>query len=293
MHSDEQYGQQLGAQLREELDDVRAAPDLVLTLRRRRSRRTWTIRAAIATPLMAAAATVAIVTSATGHGARLQDVAYVKAQTIQALNQATRYVIYSKDTYSGGRIETWTDLATQRYRNDVYLPDEDSVPAGANGQVKAPPAHGPHAAPGPLHLSQSNSGSGLIGNRDIVSVDYDRKTWRTDHDATVPPSPTVPNVTDPDSVEAAINNGTFEVLGDDPVSGVAALHLRISTTARGYRIDLWVDKTTFLPIQETDTALGQNQGGPAMTATYAWLPRTDENLARLVLTAPPGFTRQH
>lgn len=303
MHGDEQYGHQLGAKLREELDDMRAAPDLVSTLRRRRSRRAWTIRASIATPVMVAAAAVAVVASAAGHGSapavtstgsvRLQDVAYIKAQTIQALNQATKYVIYSKETYPGGRVETWTDLATQRYRNDVYLADADSVPAGANGRAQAPPAPDPHAAPGPLHLAQSHSGSGPFGNQDIVDVDYDHRTWDTDHDTDVPPPSTVPNVTDPDSVEAAINNGTFKVLGDDPVNGAAALHLRIGTTTRGYRIDLWVDKTTYLPVQEMDTATWENQGGPAVTTTYAWLPRTDENLARLVLTGPPGFTRQH
>jgi RNA polymerase sigma factor (sigma-70 family) len=178
------------------------------------------------------------------------------------------------------------------YRSDVYLPDDDPTPAGSDGQIKAPPAPDPHAVSGPLHLSQSHSGSGPLGNRESVTVDYDRRTWSTEHDTEVPPPSTVPNVTDPQSVEAAITNGTFEVIGKDAVNGVPALHLRISTTTRGYRIDLWVDRSTFLPLQQTQTVTSENPARPAVTTTYAWLPRTAENLARLVLTGPPGFTRQ-
>ncbi|SCG57953.1 hypothetical protein GA0070609_3387 [Micromonospora echinaurantiaca] len=307
MHVDEQYGRRLGAQLREELDDVHAAPDIVSILRRQRSRRAWRIRAAIATPIATAAA-IAIVSSLTGPGpqpdgssndsVQLQNVAYIKAQTTRALSQATNYVIYSETVYSGGRIEQWNDPATQRYRNDVYSVDYDSFPVGPDGQVQVP------SNPGPPVLFQSHSASGPFSKRDVVSVDYKSKTWHRDHETNAPP-PGALDVTDPDSVEKAINNGRFEVLGDDVVNGVATLHLRISpsggtgpamnpadhASARGDGIDLWVDEKTFLAVQSAKIV--ETKKGPVTTTTYTWLPRTDENLARLVLIGPPGFTQEH
>src|SRR5688572_20008111 len=108
MSTDEQYGQDLAVRLRQELHEVRAAPDLTRTLRRRQARRAWALRTAIAAPV-AAAAIAAVLVSTTGPGApdpRLQadggratqllDVAYVQEQTIKALAEATDLVIYAK-----------------------------------------------------------------------------------------------------------------------------------------------------------------------------------------------------
>src|SRR5690606_4394462 len=63
MPSDEQYGRYLGHRLHDELEEVRPAPDLLRRLRRLRARRAWAVRTAIGTPILAAAAAVAMVTT--------------------------------------------------------------------------------------------------------------------------------------------------------------------------------------------------------------------------------------
>ena len=304
MHSDERYGHQLGVRLRDDIDDVRAAPDLVVRLRRRRARRTWAIRAAIATPVAAAAVAAGLVAAAGdqapvgGPGpqiaestpsdpVRLENVAYVRAQTIEALTRAPSYVIYSKTTYSTGYYETWTDKSTRRYRNDVYTSLVDQPTGGGT----APRLPDPGAPPtGPMRLQQSHSASGPYERRTITVIDYDRRTWSVERTSERPPRSEVPDITDADSVRAATEDGKLELLGRETVNGQDTLHLRIYARVRGYRVDMWVDRQTFLPVQEAQSTI--DDGQTRVTTTYAWLPRTRANLARLVLTPPPGFVRQ-
>jgi hypothetical protein len=312
MLTDEQYGHQLGDRLRYETDDLRPDPDLARKLRRRVARRTWAIRAAIATPVAAAAAVAILVTTAgpgggqrtsqthnapqstNGEPVRVETVAYVQAQTIDALSRASSYVIAATNTYDGGHYDEWIDKATQRYRNDVYTSDIGGVGLGADGKALAPPAD---TTPGAVHLSQSHSESGPAGNRDLVSVDYDLKQWSTGKITDMRPPGTGPDITDADSVRQAIADGTVELLGHETVSGHDTLHLRLYGPERSYRLDMWVDAKTYLPVQETAAKSGGKSGGqefPAVatvTTRYSWLPRTEANLAHLVLTAPPGFKR--
>lgn len=302
MHTDERYGHHLGVQLQHEVDEVHAPPGLVAVLRRRQARRTWAVRAAIATPVAAAAAAV-ILLGQTGPGApnrvqpagnapsspvQLRDVAYIQAQTIRAVSQAPQYVIYQKDAYGGGYYEVWTDRGTQRYRLDLYGRSSLAAPSG---RLVAPPSPGQESL-GPVHLQQSNSAVGPNGNRERFFVDYDLKTWSRSHDSKLTPKPVVPDPTDPDGIQAALNDGTLTLVGPETLNGRQTLHLRMFATHRGYRIDMWVDAATYLPVQETQRVIGApDQDAPAVTTTYSWLPRTEENLAKLVLTAPPGFRR--
>ncbi|MEU2612332.1 hypothetical protein ABZ570_12225 [Micromonospora sp. NPDC007271] len=302
MPVDEQYGQQLGVQLRHETADVHAAPDLMRRLRGRQARRSWAIRTAIATPVAAAAAAAILVTMP-GQGApdrthqpngartRMENVSYVQEQTVKALDQASQYVIHAKNSYGTGHYDVWIDKATQRYRTDVYT----SLPApqapAPDGTDRMPEAPGEETA-GPLRLSQSNSVGGPKGNRTTITVNYDGKWWSKEQAPAM--KPTIPvDITDADSVRKAISEGKVELLGREKVDGVEALHLRIDGPNRLYRIDMWVDSTTYLPVKEI-VAKGGGEGFPAsarVTTTYTWLPRTGENLARLVLTPPPGFVQ--
>lgn len=307
MRVDEQYGRQLGVQLRHETADVNAAPDLVRKLRRRQARRSWTIRTAIVTPVAAAAAAALLVTMP-GPGApdrtqqmngaqpQLENVSYVQQQTIEALDQASQYVIHARSTYGSGYYDEWIDKATQRYRNDVYTSEVPASPApdgqGANEeQAQAPPAPADQTA-GPLHLSQSHSVSGPKDNQTIITVDYDLKVWSQDRAPAGEPVTAV-DITDADSVRKAVNDGTVELLGREKVDGVDTLHLRLTGPNWSYQFDMWVDSTTYLPVQQTETK-GDGEAFPAsptVTRTYTWLPRTEENLAHLVLTPPPGFVQ--
>jgi hypothetical protein len=313
MLTDEQYGHQLGVQLRHELEDVHPGPSLVSKLRRQQARRTWTIRTAIATPVVAVAAAAILVTTIgqgmPGEGrqanstAQFENVAYVQDQTLKALSQASEYVIHAKGTwmtvnsgsatsYEGGHYEEWTDKATQRNRDDAYDRSTTVGSVSKDGTAQAPPAP-TDQTPGPIHLHQSHLVTGPEGDRHIVTVDYDRKQWYTSHSTD---KNLWPDITDPDSIRKAITDGTLELVGKEKVDGLDALHLQLFGPKRSYRIDMWVDETNYLPVQATavkDTGGGEFPATATVTTKYSWLPRTEENLAHLVLTPPPGFEHVH
>jgi hypothetical protein len=224
----------------------------------------------------------------------VENVAHVQAQTIQAVSQASQYVIQMKNTYEGGYYDEWVDKATQRYRNDVYS-QSVTVSAPPGGKMTAPAAPSSQP-PGPIRLNQSHGLSGPDGNQDMITVDYDLKTWSTGR--MTHPKPTgIPDITDADSIRKAIADGTLELVGKEKVDGIDTLHLRLYGPKRSYRIDMWVDSKTYLPVRETAAKSGGTPGGPefpasaTVTTKYTWLPRTEENLARLAVTPPPGFTQ--
>ncbi|HEY9472346.1 MAG TPA: hypothetical protein VIS06_00705, partial [Mycobacteriales bacterium] len=301
---------QIGVELRHEVEGIRAAGGLTHTLRRRQTRRTWTIRTAIAAPVAASVAAAFLVTtagqstpggvhqangttwSASGSPVQMQNVSYVRAQTIEALSQASQYVIFAKNTYASGHYDQWFDRATQRYRIDTYTATI-TQPVGEDGKIVLPDPK--QIVKGPVARDQSISVSGPDGDQDIVTVDYRLRQWFTDHDAHGKTPSDLPNPTDPDSVRRAVADGELDLVGPEKVGGRNTLHLRVFGPDRSYRVDLWVDSTTYLPVQEA-AAKGTGETGaqefPAshtVTTRYSWLPRTEKNLAHLVVTAPPGF----
>lgn len=321
MPNDEQYGRELSVRMRHETEDIQAAPDLARRVRRRQAQHRWAITVAAAVPLAVAVAAGVLVAAqandatnqAKGPTAEpngttpiaidIVDVAYVQKQTVAALGTAEEYLIYSKTTYDTGYYETWTDKSTQQYRNDVYttlLPltdDVENLPDGSGRDAPgdrrdgepAPRLVVPAEVPtGPMRLDQSHSVTGPPGGKVETTVDYDGRWWsQSPTEWPVNQPSEVPDMTDPDDMREAINAGTVELLGQEQVNGINTLHLRIAVTQRGYRVDLWVDSSSYLPVQETEST----DDRAAVTRTFAWLPRTEENLARLVLTPPPGFVR--
>ncbi|WIY01957.1 hypothetical protein QRX60_49485 [Amycolatopsis mongoliensis] len=311
MLTDEQYGRRIGDRLRHEIDDVHASPDLVRELRRRRTKRTWAITGAIAAPVAAAAVVAAAVSVQTtptrsttaappiaSSSARPQivNVAYVQAETVKALGQGAQYVIYSKDTYESGYYETWTDKATQRYRNDVYtrLPAATQSDRAADRKMTVP--SGPPTPPaGPLHRQQSHAVKDLGESQEITTVDWENKWWSVNHLRDSKPQTPIPDPTDPDGMKKAVAEGKVELVGQEKIGAVDTHHLRVIGPQREYKIDLWVDSTTYLPVKETAVKAGNTQGGKEFpeskgeVITYTWLPRTEKNLAELTLTPPTDF----
>jgi hypothetical protein len=92
-----------------------------------------------------------------------------------------------------------------------------------------------------------------------------------------------------------VAEGKVELVGQEKVGTVDTHHLRVIGPRREYKIDLWVDSTTYLPVKETAVKAGNKQGGEEFpeskgeVITYTWLPRTEENLAELTLTPPADF----
>lgn len=317
MSTDEESGRVVGSRLRDEVADIHAARDLAGAVRERRrsQRRTWTIRASIGAPLVAAAAAVAVVlvTGATPTeprggtqaapptskpaGAttevRVENVAHVQAMTIQALRSAEDYVIHEKQTLRHGYDESWTDRATDRYRLDSYttvIESDEELAPGPDGEVTVPLK--PEEPPtGPLRRTFSSAGDGPVGDIHYTYVDYDRKTWSTSHDTEMPPPLEVPDVLDAEALKKAIDEGRMELIGTETIGDKETHHLRLFATIRGYQIDLWVDATSYLPVRETSTII-DGPKEPVMTSDYDWLPRDEENLAKLELTPPPDFVKE-
>ncbi|MFI7680765.1 hypothetical protein [Actinophytocola sp. NPDC049390] len=313
MSTDEEFGRVVGGRLRDEVADIHAARDLARAVheRRRSERRTWTIRASIGAPLVAAAAAVAVVmtTGATPteprggtHAApptgtttqvRVENLAHVQAMTIQALRSAEDYVIHEKQLLKYGYDEFWTDRATDRYRLDAYstiIESNEEPEPGPNGEVTV--SVKPGAPPtGPLRRTRSVAGDGPMGDRYYTHVDYDRKTWSTSHDTEIPPPPEMPDVLDADALKKAIDEGRMELVGAETIGDKETHHLRLFANRRGYQIDLWVDATSYLPVRQTSTVIDGPEK-PVMTSDYDWLPRDEENLAKLELTPPPDFVKE-
>ena len=296
---EEKFGRAVGDQLRQETADVRANPGLAAAVRARRARRSWTVRAAVGAPLTAAAAAVAVLVAPAGPGStgvpptqpKIENVAQVQRQTIEALRSAKDLIIHEKNEYDTGYTETWTDRATDRHRLDNYstlVQPTGGVEAGPDDRLTVPAKPEPEV--GPMHRTQSNAATGKPGDRHYLTVDWELRTWSTFHDTEVVPEPEVPDVLDPDKLKQAIDEGRLELISPERVGDRDTHHLRLFATVRGYQIDLWVDATSYLPVRQTATVI-DGPAEPVMTSDYDWLPRSAENLAKLELAPPPDFTR--
>lgn len=310
MSADEEFGRVVGDRLRDEVADIHAARELAGAVRERQRvrRRTWTIRVSVGAPLVAAAAVVAVV-AANGVTATdpvppgqaappsgttnvpVENLAHVQDMTLQALRSAEEYVIHEKETFDSGYYESWTDRATERHRMDAYSTlVQPGRGEGADGEARLP-ANPDEIPTGPLRLTHSIAGDGPLGDRYYTYVDFDRQTWHTHHDTEVGLPTEVPDVLDADALKKAIDEGRMELIGAETIGDRQTHHLRLFATIRGYQIDLWVDATSYLPVRETSTVL-DGPDEPVLTSDYDWLPRDEENLAKLELTPPPDFAKE-
>jgi hypothetical protein len=222
----------------------------------------------------------------------LQDVAYVKTQTTNALGKASDYVMHAYSTQpDGGSRDMWSDPATGRVRSDSLGPDGTPVQSYAVG-------------------------AGATGDRTMLAIEYTRRTWWTTpwpeaQPGSLPPGPLPPPVkvgqsltlrqvralvgyVDPTRIRDALGNGTLRLLGRERVGGHDTLHLRLTIETHGVSqilpmtLDLWVDAVTFLPYRET-----ASMGSSMSTTDYAWLARTPANVAHLDFPIPPaGFAHR-
>jgi hypothetical protein len=299
MQTDEQFGSNLGARMRSELNYVHAAPDLLPAVRRRLARRTRMVQITVVAPVVMVAAVALLIatlgqtqprgtpgvahgtsspsgTSPTSNGPPPVDTAYVLNQTEQSLSRATDYVIVISLYIEGAhRGDIWLDPATHRYRDDVY-------------QIAVPP-------PAPLIYAFTAQYDGHGNFRNLVSVDYRQKTYSftTRLDGPGPQTGAI-DLSDPNSIRNAVESGRMQVLAEETVDGHDTLHLRIQgpDPASLEFFDMWVDSTTFLPVEGRDYLHGPTTSDEGVVRSmYSWLPRTPDNLAHLTLTPPRGFRR--
>lgn len=272
-------GAALGAELHDELSDMIAPPGLAVAVRRRRARQRWALTGALTLPVVAAGVAVALVVPAAPQGVRggpptqaggaqPHTVAFLAAHTEQALDGTGDSIVHTVTNVDDGTVvETWSDLTGVRM-------------VSTTGHAGAPTRA----------TQQSVVGDQLV----TLNVDYTRHVWW--RDSMTRPDKLIAGVIlgvpygDPDSIRADLARGDLILIGTEQVNGHATEHLRMTVDAGQATVasaDLWVDSTTFLPVR-----MAAQKGPQHFTVSYGWLPRTAENLARLELTPPAGFTEQ-
>jgi hypothetical protein len=290
MPTDDDLVARIGALLREEAATLRPAPGLMASLRRRHTRQTWGVRAAVAAPVAAVIlATTLVALHGTGGRANsipessrstaILDVAHVTAQTEAVLAGAARYVVRSRTVTADGvgYTEAWLDPADGRNRADTY--------DGAGRRTYTE----------------------VFRGGENITVDYTHRTWWTERSGPRQNSAYL----SPETIRFWVGNGTLRAAGLDRVNGHDAVHFQTTdmtfaapatstspspsrgpllggpSSSRVPLFDLWVDGATYLPFR-----LNQNFAkGQANVTDYSWLPRSPANLAPLAFTPPTGYTK--
>ena len=117
----------------------------------------------------------------------------------------------------------------------------------------------------------------------VVIIDYARRRWWTRSPAGVNCHPLTPQV-----IEADLAAGRFTLAGHVTVDGQQSVKLVSTTTTSGLHpvvklTTLWVNATTYLPIQSTSA------GHLTERTLFSWRPATAASAAPLTIAVPAGF----
>jgi hypothetical protein len=116
-----------------------------------------------------------------------------------------------------------------------------------------------------------------------VIVDYTNRQWWSRNSDGVTCAPLTPQ-----TIEQDLAAGRYSLAGHGIINGRPALRLVSTAATSGLHpvtkpTTLWVDATTYLPIQSTST------GHLTEKTVFAWLPATASNQAVLKIAVPAGF----
>jgi hypothetical protein len=197
----------------------------------------------------------------------LRDVAYVKAQTTQALADVSNYVIKTHSvTINGLSRDDWREPSTGRTRMNAF--NADGTPSYSS--AFNPPSK-------------------------VIEVRHADGTWQKYTDGPTPqalaPAPGMIGSDDPAPIRAALESGRFNLVGPETVDGHDTVHLKLSAEA-GFLMDLWVDASTFLPFR-SEVTKGLVAGPVSEQNEWTWLDKSPANLALLDLTPPAGYNEVH
>ena len=286
-------------------DMERHTPDVVDVLRAvygrpRRSARSWrlsprvprrrALRAGVALGA-AGALTAAAVIAAVSHGpvTKATPVAApaLRARLLAAIDTASGDILYSHGGPAPGG-GTWLSPAYPQPGQEVHF---RILGLGSGGMVYKDgeysftmPSGSDAADSNPSNFDQG----GLQLSGTIMVVNHFKHVWGVGHGNFVLGFPL-----DAAGIRAEIADGQFTVVGPTELNGRQAIELQINvppnneapphvTAAR-----LWVDATTYLPMQQ----FLQMSNGEQNTADYTFLPPTPENLANLRPEIPAGYTQ--
>lgn len=179
----------------------------------------------------------------------------VLAAITTALTETSADIEQVQSTVSGAPLSTtsWVDLASGSCRTDTSV----------NGQLS-------------LTLFDE-SGNAVI-------IDYGKKEWWTRGTEGVTCEPLLT----PQIIEHALTTGQYTVAGHAVLDGQPSLKLVSTATSSGLHpmaklAILWVNATTYLPIQSSST------GHLTEQTVFTWVPATATNTARLHIAVPAGF----
>ncbi|MGH7866229.1 MAG: hypothetical protein ACREP9_01035 [Candidatus Dormibacteraceae bacterium] len=139
----------------------------------------------------------------------------------------------------------------------------------------------------------------LISGKDTDSatvVSYPDRAWWTWSDKRDPnpckgvsgchPVAQSPGLMTPDEIRKQLASGTLKLVSSQgSIDGQPVVELA-GTSLLQRPFTLWVNALSYLPIRTRV----DNPGGIASQADYTWLPPTADNLAKLEVTIPAGFT---
>jgi hypothetical protein len=152
--------------------------------------------------------------------------------------------------------------------------------------------------------SRSTEASGLACNvaAQRIDVDFTNQTWHTSQQSCVAltPGAETSEFSDPKThqpisdIRTIVADGLLDLVGYSTVDGQPTVEL--TSGAQGATsFDLWVNASTYLPVQLMATGSTSPVGDPNPGKTwttfdhFSFLSPTQSNLANLQVTVPPGF----
>jgi hypothetical protein len=129
----------------------------------------------------------------------------------------------------------------------------------------------------------------------VTDVDYLTQTWYHQSNGQMPlPPMDAPNYIVVGSLSNSIANLQWSDLGTTTLNGQPAIELSQVNPPDAQSFIVWVDPSTYLPIQEMltyHTDDGNQAAEGSVTSTLGYLPPSSANLAELNVTVPAGFTQ--
>ena len=271
--------------------------------RRQARRRLISAGAACAAAGLAILAVVAARTDA-NSAAQARTVAYVTSRVENALANEDLVFVGRSSGPGGGYSVTWAYRSTNRY---------EEYSAGSAGITGLPPVTGPYLAQGTALV-----GGKLVGAY-VTYFDHRYSLWRlrsrpssacsTDVALTMA-APIIPTTRWSSYIDSTLACGAATVTGHVKIDGVETTKITGKPVtvklSAGYakavkakfataRWVLYVSPTTYLPVRMVGSTQTYGGSGGSYASSFVtnvqWLSATPANVAKALVTIPPGFHR--
>jgi len=311
------------------LDSHSFKEDDIVAGRNRRRRTRLILVASVCVVATAVAATVLVVTLISPRSvsprlttAQSPGVVMVRARLLAALNEASNDVVkvagqkdvsssdltscpatrwfYPFDVQPGGEFREHVEGDCG---SDISNTAVDITVKTVTPFVLPTPASLARQTPA-VHVSESD-GVSVCGTGSFIGY-YGRgptgTTWQSVVETLRVPAPATPEL-----IRSELQAGSFRLVGQTTIDGVPAIEMSLLSppaSQAGYTVsqELWVNPSTYLPIQEVTSydpksvpaseASGAHPAtGDEVVQNFTFLPPTPTNLARLTVNIPHGLTR--